>query len=458
MHEAVVRVNGVPAGNTRVVAMLPAGFEYVEGSATIDDKAASDSRKEMLGTVPVINVADGVLTAKLGELAPGSVRTLRFQTRAAASAGGEMSMRALAVFDSPAKSGLRTAPVESKLTRGAARYERSQFTFTPRFDVLKTELSLADENALRDLINSWRGARDISIRAAGHTDAQPISGRSRRVFADNYALSRARAQTVADYLAISLNVPATRVQVEGRGADEPVATGKDATSLAANRRVDIVIEGSRFAANAPLELNAAGGKADIVATQGVVLRGPATAQKRVKRSAAMEDKLGMGVVVDVEKLKPGFSLAGAARRCHAADFRHQGGDPASARPERGAQRQWPSGRSAGLRRRQHERREHGVGEPLARSGARRWQQPVRRARARRERQRSLARRTLGALWRWPGARRDRQVQPRSSRPTAAPARWSRCACSTSTASPRAPARWRPSPSIRRIARCGKSIS
>ncbi len=158
-----------------------------------------------------------MLTAKLGELAPGSVRTLRFQTRAAASAGGEMSMRALAVFDSPAKSGLRTAPVESKLTRGAARYERSQFTFTPRFDVLKTELSLADENALRALIDSWRGARDISIRAAGHADAQPISGRSRRVFADNYALSRARAQTVADYLAISLNVPASRVQVEGPG-------------------------------------------------------------------------------------------------------------------------------------------------------------------------------------------------------------------------------------------------
>ena len=129
------------------------------------------------------------------------MRTLRFQTRATASAGGELTVRALAMFDSPAKSGLRTAPVESKLTRGAARYGRSQFTFTPRFDVLKTELSPADENALRDLINSWRGARDISIRAVGHADAQPISGRNRSVFADNYALSRARAQTVADYLA-----------------------------------------------------------------------------------------------------------------------------------------------------------------------------------------------------------------------------------------------------------------
>ena len=127
----------------------------------------------------VVSAADGVVTARLGELPPGTTRTLRFRTRAAASAGGALTVRALAMFDSPAKSGLRTAPVESQLARGAARYGRSQFTFTPRFDVLKTELSLADEDALRSLINSWRGARDISIRAVGHADSQPIAGRNR---------------------------------------------------------------------------------------------------------------------------------------------------------------------------------------------------------------------------------------------------------------------------------------
>ena len=88
----------------------------------------------------------------------------------------------------------------------------------------------------------------------GHADSQPISGRNRKVFADNYALSEARAQAVADYLATSLNVPAARVHVEGRGSDQPLNDGKDAASLAANRRVEIVIEGARFEANAPLEL------------------------------------------------------------------------------------------------------------------------------------------------------------------------------------------------------------
>ena len=152
---------------------------------------------------------DGVVVARLGELPAGAVRTLRFETRSTPAAGGALTVRALAMFDSPAKSGLRTQPIESQLNRGAARYGRSQFSFTPRFDVLKTELALSDEAALRTLINSWRGARDITIRAVGHADSQPITARSRKVYADNYALSKARAQTVADYLAISLNVPAS---------------------------------------------------------------------------------------------------------------------------------------------------------------------------------------------------------------------------------------------------------
>ncbi|HEX6398256.1 MAG TPA: OmpA family protein, partial [Steroidobacteraceae bacterium] len=305
-HEATIRVTGVPAGNTRIIAMLPAGLEYVPGSATVDDAKVSDSKQDLVAAgEPVISVADGVFTAKLGELVAGTERKLRFQTRTLPSAGGDMSLRAMAVFDSPAKSGLRTAPVESRFARGAARYSRSQFTFTPRFDVLKTELSLADESALRNLIDAWRGARDLTIRATGHTDAQPISGRSRRAFADNYALSRARAQTVADYLAVSLNVPAARVHVEGRGSDEPISTGQDAASLAANRRVEIVIEGARFEANAPLQLSAAGGGADPVDTRGVILRAASGAKQKVARNPVSEDRIGLGVKIDVEALKAG---------------------------------------------------------------------------------------------------------------------------------------------------------
>jgi hypothetical protein len=42
-HAAVVRVNGVPAGKMRVLVMLPEGFEYVPGSATVDGATVTDS-------------------------------------------------------------------------------------------------------------------------------------------------------------------------------------------------------------------------------------------------------------------------------------------------------------------------------------------------------------------------------------------------------------------------------
>ncbi len=306
-HEAVLQVSGVTTGKTRIVVMLPDGVTYVPGSVTVDGERATDKPEQVVGAgEAVLSANDGVVTIRLGELLPGTVRNVRFETHAPASAGGTLPVKAFAIFDTPAKSGVRTQQVESQLARGAPRFGRSQFTFTPRFDVLKTELSLADENALRDLITQWRGARNISIRAVGHSDSQPIRGRHKDVFPDNYALSKARAQAVADYLAISLAVPESRVQVIGRGADEPLKPGKDPASLAANRRVDIVIEGSRFEANAPLELTAAGGKSEDVATQGVILRGPSTGAKKPPRKVAADDKLGMGVVLDVDALKPGI--------------------------------------------------------------------------------------------------------------------------------------------------------
>jgi uncharacterized repeat protein (TIGR01451 family) len=306
-HQAVVRVSGVTVGNTRTMVMLPEGFEYVPGSATVDGNKVTDAKSQVIGAgEPVVSLMDGVVVARLGELPPGAVHTLRFETRSTPAAGGALTVRAFVLFDSPSKSGLRTQPIESQLNRGAARYGRSQFTFTPRFDVLKTELAPADETALRSLINSWRGAREITIRAVGHADSQPISGRNRKVFADNYALSKARAQTVANYLAISLNVPEVRVHVEGHGSDEPVNSGKDAASLAANRRVEIVIEGARFEANAPLELVKVGGDPQKLETVGVVLRGPGSAVARTARNGVSTAERATSQSFDIEALTPGI--------------------------------------------------------------------------------------------------------------------------------------------------------
>lgn len=180
LHEATLDVQGVPTGNTRVMVMLPPGIEYVPGSATLDGAKVTDSGAQVIGAgAAVVSVADGMLTARLGEVAPGTVRTFRFGTRASSGNGGEYVVRALALFDSPSKSGQRTAPVEVRLARGA---------------------------------------------------------------------------------------------------------------------------------NAPLTLVEGGGQAGRIETQGVILRGPSAGNgKKLPRRAEPVDKLGMGVVLDVERLQPGIA-------------------------------------------------------------------------------------------------------------------------------------------------------
>ena len=65
----------------------------------------------------------------------------------------------------------------------------------------------------------------LRLTAVGHSDQTLIAARNRAVFADNYALSRARAEVVAKYLVERLSIDPARVTVEGHGADEPLAHG-----------------------------------------------------------------------------------------------------------------------------------------------------------------------------------------------------------------------------------------
>ena len=75
------------------------------------------------------------------------------------------------------------------------------------------------------------------IEVIGHTDNIPIrSGK----FADNLALSEARAKTVASLLANFIS-DQNRISSKGVGADNPIAPNTTAQGRLANRRVDIIL-------------------------------------------------------------------------------------------------------------------------------------------------------------------------------------------------------------------------
>ncbi len=80
-----------------------------------------------------------------------------------------------------------------------------------------------------------------AIKIVGHTDSQPI--RTVR-FPSNFQLSLERANAVAQVVKTGLS-SADRVQVEGKGADVPIAPNQTPEGRAKNRRVEILIPRNR---------------------------------------------------------------------------------------------------------------------------------------------------------------------------------------------------------------------
>lgn len=87
-------------------------------------------------------------------------------------------------------------------------------------------------------LTELRRRRVADLRVVGHTDAKGTA-------AYNRELSRRRAEAVQDRLAVTLGAAAPRIQVEGRGEVDPVASNTrdgrdDQRGRARNRRVELV--------------------------------------------------------------------------------------------------------------------------------------------------------------------------------------------------------------------------
>jgi type VI secretion system protein ImpK len=75
------------------------------------------------------------------------------------------------------------------------------------------------------------------IKVVGHTDSIPIKNVR---FPSNFHLSVARAEAVAAVLKKGISDP-SRLQTEGKGEDQPIASNETAEGRAQNRRVEVLI-------------------------------------------------------------------------------------------------------------------------------------------------------------------------------------------------------------------------
>lgn len=226
-----VRVGGVAVSNLRLSLILPEEIRYRQGSSTLNSESIDD---------PAVGFG-GVLTYSLGDLAAGQELEVAFIGDISGTAAAELPTRALLTFDTPQSKNQRTPIADNLLwtTSEQSRVPMPEFTLRPHFPTLGAELSPQDKAELDRLAEKLGDLDVLRIHVVGHTDDVRIAPHNRHIFADNHALSMARAKSVGRYLAGALNLPPAKIELSGMGESSPTADNATEHGRALNRRVEV---------------------------------------------------------------------------------------------------------------------------------------------------------------------------------------------------------------------------
>ncbi|EAT12009.1 hypothetical protein RED65_11730 [Oceanobacter sp. RED65] len=274
---------GVKLKDLRSLIMLPPGVSYKTGSATLDGNTIQAPKK----------YDEQTLLFSLNDPGEDWGHLLEFEAWITEQAkAGELSTRSVAMFDSPSEANQRTpvAITSALLSLVPENKEVHKPEEAPKFSSFSRDLSQADINAMKSVLEQLRGLEDLRIEVAGHTDNVPIAKRSRHIFNNNYELSLARARSAADYLMRELELGPEQVTISGYGSQRPVTNNGNEQSRALNRRVEVNI----LAARDGLKLAKADSGDQMVATLGIAPGGfdfplEATASGPVKTEVQMPE-------------------------------------------------------------------------------------------------------------------------------------------------------------------------
>ena len=224
---------GIPLQNLRLTVTLPEGASYHKGSSTFDKAPFGD---------PV--VVGEKLFYELGEADAAWLKELSLKVDIdRRGKGGELQTRGTLTFDNQGAKGIAAPEVDNILSlyREESRVSLPSIVLRPHFPTFGAELSDQDRRELADLAQVLARFEIDRIEVTGHTDRVRIAPRSRKVYADNTALSFARAKSVGRYLTAALRLPPESLYLNGKGEREPVASNRTEAGRTENRRVEVKV-------------------------------------------------------------------------------------------------------------------------------------------------------------------------------------------------------------------------
>jgi uncharacterized repeat protein (TIGR01451 family) len=225
-----------PLSAVRLSVELPEGATYLRGTSTLADGSIKD---------PLIEGQK--LSYQLGAVPVGWEQQLFFRASADKAQARELPARAWLAFTTPKGAQGLTPPAEASVKKiiETTTTPMPDVVIRPHFPTFGAELSKADRAKLDELVRILKPLQTRSIRVIGHTDHVPIAKRSRHIYKNNIALSRARAKSVGRYLMEALNIAPEQLTLDGKGEYKPIATNRSAKGRALNRRVEVKVVAER---------------------------------------------------------------------------------------------------------------------------------------------------------------------------------------------------------------------
>jgi len=109
------------------------------------------------------------------------------------------------------------------------------------FKEVDDEISPDSVEALKEKLAELGEKPNLKLKFIGHTDSDPLSEQQLAAYLDKQEFTSARAQRVAEFFQLALELPEEMVAFEGRGDAEPVADNITTTGRELNRRVQVLL-------------------------------------------------------------------------------------------------------------------------------------------------------------------------------------------------------------------------
>ncbi|MDZ4262484.1 MAG: OmpA family protein, partial [Pseudomonadota bacterium] len=238
-YQIDLQTDTVGVSNLRLTLMIPASTDYLPGSSRFGGNTISDP-----------DIVGNVLTYRLGDSDNSadwrSSLNLTLHSNSDKSGATELITKASLLYDTPAKQNQRLPLANHMFVLIAEQAKQEaileEFVIVEKFLPSGTALKENDKEQLQQIANTLAQYQNIRIHAIGHSDSLPILRQKNLAkFANNQVLSEQRAQEVANYLRDLLRLPPDQITIEGKGAEQPIASDTSAAGRAANRRVQLYI-------------------------------------------------------------------------------------------------------------------------------------------------------------------------------------------------------------------------